>query len=153
MSTFDPQSFLDATVDSSMDTKLIPVPIGEYGGTIEDIEIKTWQSKDDPSKSGIKLECKVLLDDAGGVISEATGREKNYVSHQVMLDTLPGGGLDVSKGKNVGLGRLREAVDLNRPGEPFSFRMLQGRRAKYAIKHRPYNGDLFADVGAVTALV
>jgi len=150
MSTFDPSTFLDVTISESLDTKTIPVPMGEYPGTIEEVEIKSWQGKDDPSKSGLKLECKVILTDPS--IEEVTGRDKNYVTHQIMLDLTPGGGLDLGKGKNVGLGRLREAVGLNTAGEAFSFRMLQGRQAKYAIGHREYKGDLYADVKGVASL-
>lgn len=147
---FDPASFLDMAVTGANDTKLVPIPIGEYVGTTGDVEVKTWQSKDDSSKSGLKLEIQIAIDDAKA--REVTGRDKLTVKHDVMLDTLPGGGLDMGKGKNVGLGRLREATGLNDANQPFSFRMLSGRPLKVAIKHREYKGDMFAEVSGVAKL-
>jgi hypothetical protein len=73
-----------------------------------------------------------------------------------MLDLDPNGGLDMAEGKNVGLGRLREALGLNDPTESFSFNMLPGRMAKVRVGHREDSRDpeiKYAEVQAVVALV
>jgi hypothetical protein len=59
----------------------------------------------------------------------------------------------MGKGKNVSLGRLREATGLNEKGRPFGFRMLVGQMARVRVKHRPDNKNpeiVYAEVDAVT---
>lgn len=156
MSGFDPKQFLDANYSESNDTKLIPVPVGEYTAVVEKVDTRAWQGRKDPSKSGIALDVVWAIDDPA--VKEATGREKVTVTQGIMLDLTPAGGLDFSRGKNVQLGRLREALGLNQPGQPFGFRMLEGKVAKVVIGHRPAEGanarpgDVFADVTAVVKL-
>ena len=58
----------------------------------------------------------------------------------------------MGKGQNVGLGRLREAVGLNSPGQPFAFSMLTGRVAKVVVKHRIHEDKIFAEVKAVAKM-
>jgi len=149
MNQFDPKQFLDAQFEGAMDTKVIPVPVGEYIAVVEKVDTRAWQSKADPSKSGIALDVTWNIDDAG--VKEATGRDKVTVTQSIMLDLTPAGGLDFGKGRNVRLGRLREALGLNVPGQPFGFRMLEGKVAKITIGHRPGQqpGDVFADVNEV----
>jgi len=69
-----------------------------------------------------------------------------------MLDLDSQGRVDMSKGKNIGLGRLREAVGKNNEGEQFSFSMLPGLMAKIAVTHRINGEDTFAEVKAVAKL-
>ena len=69
-----------------------------------------------------------------------------------MLDLTPSGSLDTSKGKNIGLGRLREAVGQNKPGQAFSFQNLPGLMAKITIKHRLVDDDTFAEVKGTAPL-
>jgi hypothetical protein len=155
MSNFDAASFASMSFEGQNDTKLVPIPVGEYVGVITDIAVNTWQGKEDPTKSGLKLSATIELDKdlpepGGSTIGAVTGRDKNTVKHDVMLDvSADGKGLDMGKGKNVSLGRLREAVGLNNPGQPFSFQMLVGRPVKVMIAHRPYKEDLFAEVKGV----
>lgn len=144
---FNPDQFLDMQVTESNDTKLTPVPVGEYVGVITDVKCRQWQSKNDPSKSGLALDLLYEIDDAA--VKELLGRDKVTVKQGVMLDLTDAGGLDMGKGKNVGLGRLREATNLNTPGEPFAFSMLNGRIAKVSISHRIHEDQIFAEVKAV----
>jgi hypothetical protein len=69
-----------------------------------------------------------------------------------MLDINDAGNLDMSKGRNVQLGRLREALGLNTPGQAFSFQMIPGRAAKILVKQRVEGEDIFADVKGVVKL-
>lgn len=151
MSTFDPASLLEATVETSNDTKIIPIPEGEYLAVIDNVKINTWQSGDG-SKSGLRLDVEYLLDDAAA--KEATGRDKLLVRQGIMLDlTEDGRSFDMGKGKNVGLGRLREATGLNTPGQTFAVQMLPGRLVKIKVTQRPKEGDpetIYNDVRGVT---
>jgi hypothetical protein len=145
---FDPSQFLDMQVEGSNDTKLIPVPAGEFTAISEKVECRTWTSKKDPSKSGVTLEVHWLIDDNS--VKEMLGRDKVSVRQGIMLDLLDSGGLDMGKGKNVGLGRLREALNMNSPGEPFSFSMIPGRMAKIKVDHRIDGDAIYAEVKGVT---
>lgn len=147
--SFDAQSFLDAAVTSSNDTKVIPVPMGEYFGIIEKVTPRQWQSKDG-TQTGIAIDITWMVEDAG--VKEFLGRDNVTVKQGIMLDTTPQGGLDMSKGKNVGLGRLREAVGKNQENEQFAFSMLPGLTAKISVTHRLHNDDTFAEVKAVSKL-
>lgn len=147
--SFDPQAFISASISSSNDTKVIPVPVGDYHGVIEKIAPRQWQSKDG-SQTGIALDVFWLVEDAG--VKEFLGRDTVTVRQGIMLDTTPSGGLDVSKGKNIGLGRLREAVGKNQDGQPFSFEMLPGLSARISVTHRIAGEDTFAEVKSVSRL-
>lgn len=141
--SFDPNAFLNASFTESNDTKVTPVPVGEYLAVAEKVEIKTWASKDG-SSSGIKLEIVWDIDDSN--VKALLGRDSVKVGQQQMLDLTTDGALDFSKGKNVGLGRIREALDLNTPGAPFAFSMIQGRLAKVLVSHRVVGEDIYAEV-------
>lgn len=147
--SFDPQAFLSSSISSSNDTKVIPVPVGDYHGVIDKIAPRQWQSKDG-SQTGIALDVFWLVEDAG--VKEFLCRETVTVKQGIMLDTTPNGGLDVSKGKNIGLGRLREAVGKNQDGQMFSFEMLPGLSARISVTHRISGEDTFAEVKSVSRL-
>ena len=146
---FDAQSFIDSTINESNDTKIVPVPAGEYMGIIDKINARQWQSKDG-TQTGITLDVTWIVEDAA--VKELLGRETVTVRQGVMLDINANGGLDTNTGKNVGLGRLREAVGKNTPGEPFSFTMLPGLAGKINVHHRIVGEDTYAEVKGVARL-
>lgn len=146
--SFDPQSFLDSSITTSLDTKVIPCPVGEYMGIIDKVVPRQWTSKDG-TQSGIALDIFWIVEDQG--VKEFLDRDTVNVKQGIMLDTKDGG-LDISKGKNVGLGRLREAVGMNEEGQAFSFTMLPGLSAKITVTHRIVDQDTFAEVKAVGKL-
>lgn len=150
MSTFDPASLMETTTNEVNDTKLLPIPEGEYPAVIDNIKINTWQSKDG-SQSGLRLDVEYMIDDQAA--KEATGRDKLTVRQGIMLDlTEDGQNLDMGKGKNVSLGRLREACGLNVPGQPFAMTMFSGRLVKIKVSQRPKADDpetIYNDVKGV----
>ena len=150
MTMFSPDQFLDMQVDQANDTKLVPIPVGEYIAVISEVKARPWTSKNDPSKSGIALDVQWDIDDAG--VKALLGRDKVTVKQGVMLDMTESGGLDMGKGKNVGLGRLREACNLNQPGQPFSATMLTGRAAKVSVVHRVDGENIYSEVKAVARM-
>lgn len=152
-SPFDPTTFAQMTFNKKASTESFPVPVGEHVCVIEKSEVKAWASKEDPSKNGLKVEFTLVVEDAEKKVQEATGREKNTLRYEIMLDLLPqdaGGGLDFGKGKNVRLGRLQEAAGIQ-DGQPWSFDTFVGRRVVAKVKHEPYKEQLLANVESVRA--
>lgn len=145
---FSPESFLDATITEPSATSFEPIPPGEYPAMIDEIKFSNGTSKDGNQWS--RLDIVWTIEDEA--LRERLGRKKLVSRQGIMLDFLDTGGLDMSKGRNINLGRLREAVDLNRAGEAFSFRMLQGRRAKVKIDADEYQGVIRDKVVAVARL-
>jgi hypothetical protein len=146
--TFDPQSFLDSSMAGSNDTKVIPVPVGEYMGIIEKVLPRQWQSRDG-AQSGVAIDIFWLVEDAN--VKQYLGRATVTCKQGIMLDLTATGGVDMSKGKNIGLGRLREAIGRN-DESPFSFSMLLGMSAKISVSHRINGEDTFAEVKGVAKL-
>lgn len=146
MSTFDPASFLNTTFDEANDTRTQPVPAGEYLAIADKVDVKTWASRDG-SSSGLKLE--IVWDIQDEAVKQLLGREKVTSRQNIMLDLTETGGLDFGKGKNTGLGRLREAVGLNEPGQPFAFGMIQGRMAQAVVSHRVNGEEVYDEIKKV----
>ena len=109
-------------------------------------------SKQDPSKQVTVTDIVYELDDQAA--RTATGLDTPTVRQSVFLDLTPNGKLDMSKGKNIGLGKLREALGLNDPNKPFSFADLPGRAAIVTVEHTPGKepGDVYANVSKVGKL-
>lgn len=150
-SGFDPKSFLQMQMDQANSTVRIPVPAGEHLAVISAVDCSKWTSKDG-SKSGLRLDLKFSIDDAN--VKALLGRDKVELQQGVMLDLTEAGSLDFSKGRNVQLGRLRDAAGLNEAGKPFSFPMLDGKVVKIVVGHTPSDrpgaqpGDVFENVNA-----
>jgi hypothetical protein len=147
--TFDPATFLDVTLAEANATATIPFDEGDYTAIAKEPVVRQWTSKDG-SKSGIALDIFWIVDDAAQ--RAKIGREEVSCKQGIMLDLNANGGIDTGPGKNVKLGRLREALGLNKPGEPFNFRMIAGRPAKVKIKNRVEGEDIFSEVTAVAPL-
>jgi hypothetical protein len=146
---FDPQSFLDAQITDSLDTKVIPCPQGEFVGVIDKITPEQWKSGDG-TKSGYKLSIDWLIEDQG--VKDFLKRDTVKVKQQIFLDISDDGKLETGAQKNIGLGRLREAVGMNNAGQAFSFGMLPGSMAKVNVTHRPDPKDaenVFAEINKV----
>lgn len=150
MSQFDPAQFLDMSFDQANDTVVIPPDEGDYQAIIEKVDARPWTSKADPSKSGLALD--IIWELQSEAAKARTGRDKVTVKQGIMLDVMESGGLDMGKGKNIGLGRLREAVNQNASGRPWSPNMLIGQMAKINVKHRIDGDTIYLDVKGVTKI-
>jgi hypothetical protein len=151
--SFTPEEFLNLQVDEANSTVSTPCPAGEYVAQIADVKARKWQSKEDPTKQGMALDVLWEVDDAN--VKAFLERDKVTVKQGIMLDLTELGGVDTGKGKNVSLGRLREAVGLNVPGQAFSFNQLKGRVAKVAVSHRSDDRNpelIYAEVKAVAKI-
>lgn len=145
---FDPNQFLDMQTSEALDTKVIPCPVGEYLAVIDKIAAKSGE-KD--GKPWTILDVVWDIQDEG--VKATLSRDKVLVKQGISLDVTDAGSLDFGKGRNVGLGRLREAVGQNTPGRPWSPNMLPGNMGKVIVGHRPDKNDpsiLYAEIKAVT---
>src|SRR5882724_6864658 len=122
-SPFDADSFMSQTVDAELDTTVVIPPEGDYRAMIGEFDsesgFRTFTGRDDSKNPGKEYTLFqppfVLQDDPRlGEVKAARGSDNIVVSHKGMfLDLTDQGGLDVGKGKNVDLGRLRDSVGQN----------------------------------------
>ena len=149
-SAFDPAAFLDATITEAS-VKRPPLPIQDYVGVIGEIKARTWQGKKDPNQSGVVMDVPIEFDLTGyPEVMKTLGTPKVTLTDGIMLDLTPTGMIDLAPGKNGKLRRYRDALDMNKAGEAFSFRAMQGRVIKAKIKHDPYEGDIYDKIDAVS---
>lgn len=147
MSTFDPEQFMNASVSDANATQYTPVPEGDFQASIASVTPRTTGT----GKALLSIGWKV--DDEAA--RAATGMAEPMVYQTVWLDITESGGLDTGKGKNVGLGKLREAVGQNQAGQPWSPGMLIGQVALIKVGHsidRRDNVTVQAEVKAVAAV-
>ena len=112
---FDAEKFLNQTVAEPMSTVTIPCPEGEYKAFVDDGDRAVTFRDGGLDRNGNELspQCIVQFAITGDQIPNQTlKRDKVIVPMNIWLD-VSGDGLDLSEGKNVGLGRLRKALDQN----------------------------------------
>src|SRR5262245_14345776 len=139
--TFDPDTFMQQTIDHPLETSLQLVPEAEYQMMFDDFDRSAfgtaeWKNKnsgEDRSAVTLDLPC-VILDEN---VKTALGRSKLTVPYRMFLDLTSEGLLDWGKDKNVSLGRARAAVGQNNPG-PWSISQLRGAGPFMGrVKHVP----------------
>lgn len=134
MNTFDPDAFMNETVDKPLSTERTLVPKAEYKMTIGDFDSKAFQAIDFTYKQGDRagtpgqmvkfgVPC-IIVDDAK--LKEALGLEKVVVFKNITLDFDENGKLAWGPNKNVDLGQLRNAVGQNADNATWSPGMLRG---------------------------
>lgn len=138
--TFDSNAFLNQGASAPLSTQYENVPEGEYKAIVDDgekaIEFKEITGNDGRVSHQAVIQFAVL-DDA---VKTALGRDKVLVRGQFWLDLNAAGGLDTSKGKNVKLGQLVDAVGLN--SQPWNFGQLKGRGpVMIKVGHRADKND------------
>ena len=145
MSTFDADELLNMQAEGSMETRYTPCPEGEWPAYVSKLEGRSGESEKGPW---------TVLDvtwtvTAPEVIQEL-GVDEPKVRQSIFLEFNEAGQLAMGKGKNVRLGRLREAVGQNGAG-PWAPGNLEGASAIVRVGHREYQGDTYAEVTAVSA--
>lgn len=151
MAEFNPDLFMQSTIEQTLDTKRELVPENDYAGTITKLEASGGTiSKGDRTGEpwgAIKIFVTMTLPSD---VAARVGREKKTVSTMIFLDLDPQtGGLAIGKGKNVDLGKWMEAAGINQLSNK-NPAMLEGRDVKVRIKHRESeNGNLFEDIVGV----
>ena len=139
---FDPDTFLNTSVEGQLDTRNIPIPEGEWPATISGVASRVVGEE---SKPVLDITWKIEDNEE---VKAVTQRDVSTVRQTVWLDISESGGLDMGKGKNVQLGKLRDAVNQNGP-TPWSAVMLEGAYAIIRVGHRISGEDTYSDVKAV----
>src|SRR5574341_1180790 len=120
MSQFDPQAFLDATIDAPLERRA-PLSVQDYRAVLGELTSRAWTYKDG-SKSGIAWDVPAALEVPAELQAALSLPPTITLKDSIMLDLTATGAIDVSKGKNNRLRMYREAVDMNKPGDSFSAR-------------------------------
>lgn len=139
MSTnINPDTFSNLVVTEAMDTVIVQVPAGD-----RPMYIKAQKLRQQGEYWLMDLTCVVTDQES----IEATGKDEPTVRGSIFIDFTPEGGLDFGKGKNVQLGKLRDAVDQNQKGKPWSPGKLVGASFIGNVSHRiDKNGNPQAEV-------
>lgn len=150
VSQFDPALFLDATIDQPS-VKRPPLPAAmDFVGVIGEIKPRTWVGKKDPTQGGVVMDVQITIDlSAYPEVQKLIGLPKVVMFDGIMLDLTANGAIDNAPGKNRRLRLYREALDMNKPGDVFSFRMMQGRMVRVKIAHEVYQGDVMDKIDSV----
>lgn len=143
---FDTDSFQSATVEGEISTQSIAVTPGEYQAVIEKIDVRETTSD---KGTFHMLDVFWSIDDAD--VAALTGRDSSTVRQTIFLDLNASGGLDMSKGRNIGLGRLRKALGQDDSG-PWSFNQLAGNVAMVKVENDLWKGATYANVTAAVAI-
>jgi hypothetical protein len=156
-SLFDPNTVADIEVTGAMETKRVPIPVGRYNFQVSKLTIKEG-TIDDGDRKGEKwwafeLDCEMQAGSktsTGESIEELTGIPQPHSRYQGFLDRdQKTGVLELGPGRNVDLGKIREAVGLNGSATPFKMKMLVGQVFNGEIVHRanPKSpGEFFAEI-------
>lgn len=151
MSTFDPSSFLNTTYTTASATAYIPVPEGVHTAITGQVEVTEGKSKKD-NKPYYQLVVPFVIDSPE--VKEVLGRDEVRMTMRVFLE-VENGVLATGPGRNVQLGRLREALGCNDEGQEFTLSMLSGKAAKVSVKHRAHaerQGEVVAEIDEVGSL-
>lgn len=158
ISAFDPNSFLDATT-SEVQTKRPLIPVGrDVIATIGEPKSIPWTSnKDGIPRQGMRIDVPFEFDVASFppdiqqlyMVDGKLTTTKIVITDGVMLDLTEQGAIDGAPGKNARQRQYRDALDLNKPGDRFNWRMVQGRQIRVKIRHEPYNNEVYDKIGAV----
>jgi len=153
-SSFDPQAFLDAQI-SEPTVKRPPIPAGDYTAVIGEVKARVWQGKKDPTQSGIAWDVPLAIEIPAEVQAALGVEFKDGIltkTDSIMVDTTPQGTIDNSVGKNNQLRRYRDACDMNKPGDVFSARKMQGIPVLVKIKHGEWQGEVTEEIAGVAKL-
>lgn len=150
-SAFNPEAFLDATLTDPTE-KRKPLPVGDYTAIIGAVTARAWQGRADTTKSGIAWDIPLTIDVPAAVQAEL-GMDQSTLNlkDSIMLDLTDNGTIDNGPGKNRRLRAYREATDMNKPGDVFSARKMEGRVILVKIAHDMWEGQPIERVTGVVA--
>lgn len=140
---FDAESLLNTINTEAGDTKYRPVPVGVYPATVTAVEARELEDG------------RVVVDvvwelQPNKAVEEEIGIPNPQVRQSLFLDLTEDGKLDMGKGKNVRLNKLRAMFGLNEPGKPWRFQDFVGKSGSILVEHRVSDGgDIFAYVKKV----
>ena len=138
---FDPETFLDATLPGSNSTKRELIPMGVYKAYVSKLEVKNGivnKEGENYGKPWVALNIQWSIEDQP--INNVLEQKRVVIFDSCFLDLDDDGRPAMGKGKNVQLGRIREATGTN--SGPVQFRALEGKPATLNLIHEPYKEDM-----------
>ena len=115
-----------------MSTEYVLVPEGEWEGQAQAPVVRKTQGVKDPTATYYFLDVPFEISDP--MVLKEMNRENAAVARfSSILDLTTEGKIDSAEGKNVKLGRLREAMGLNSAG--FKLPDLEGGLCRVKVKH------------------
>lgn len=141
---FDSDAFLSQQTTEAGSTDYTPLPDRDWPAQIAKVQYRE-------AKDSHVLD--IFWEVATPEVKEITGREKVSIKQGVFLDLTPNGGLDMGKGMNVQLNRVRDVLGQNQAGQTWAPRNLVGGTAKITTSSRTGDGGrVYNDVKAVAKL-
>ena len=150
-SQFNPELFLQTSYNQETSTKSEPLEPGEYVGLIQNLNPRQVQGKQDPTKTYVFLDMEIKVNTPPEQLARV-GRESSNLRYSVGVEFNESGAIDMGKGKNIGLGRLREAVGQNVSGQPWSPAMLNNQMVKVKVGQTPNPKDSSIIWNEITAV-
>lgn len=144
---FDPNTFMQETIDAPLETEFRLIPEAEYqamigdfdGNAFEQIDFTFPASSKRAGQQGTmrKFSCPFVISNDPRIMAEL-GRDTATAFANITLDVDAAGKLESGPNKNVRLGQIREAVGQNTPG-PWQFSSLRGAGpVMIRVVHRSY---------------
>jgi len=145
-----------------MSTRYVTPPEGDFNLMLDsrNLDVTKWftsgiaQKGQNAGNEYVTFEIPMeILDDK---VRQALNQDHVYSRYKGFLDFAPDGSLDFSEGKNVKIGRLREALnqnDPNVPWDPSQLALASGTIFKGHLKHTPNKDDPtapFSEISRVT---
>jgi hypothetical protein len=134
---FDVDTFLNTPISEPMSTRYTIAPEGIFMLQIEDVSAASGTSDNGP---WLRLDITYTLTDPS-VLDALNTRRLIVRGGRLFLDLNPDGSLDLRDGRNVRLGKLRDAVKQNTRNQPWSPSMLKGQMVAGQIRHSPSRND------------
>lgn len=139
---FDPMQFVDMEITAPL-VRRPPLPVQDYVAIIGEVTCVPWQGKTDTTKSGLRYVVPLNVQVPPEIKAELNlSSDTIKLTDSIMLDLNESGGIDTGPGKNTALRKYRDALDMNKPGEPFSARRMQGQPVLVKIGHEMYQGEV-----------
>ena len=153
MSLFDPESFLDTTINTQFATNIPPIPEGEHLCLVTALDPKVITGKSSGEDFFIlEVECTVDTEEA----REATGMKEPKARKSLFMDIDDDGCLKDGETDNVDLGKFREALGQNNENEDWKPSDMLGQVFIGSIYHEPSNKEnddrVFSRIGATAAI-
>lgn len=128
---FDAKAFVTQTTDKANSTVYVAIPEGDYKPMmIETGDVSEWIRENEirrgPNAGSTLVSLEIPVEILDDNLRSKMGLPKITSRYRMILDFDSAGNLDFSEGKNVKLGKLRDVLNQNDPGKPWSPSMLSG---------------------------
>ena len=158
-SIFDPAAFLTATIDTPNERRE-PLPVenpeagsnGYYTALVGEIKMSAGSGTDKNGAPRAWLQAIVPLQIQ---VPPSVKEAKKYRTDQItitdrcFIDLTPSGTIDNAPGANRRQRQYREATDMNKPGDSFSWAKVQGRVVKVKVTHETYQNEIQERIGGI----